>query len=61
MTQTDPLEMRKIIPNLMVCSTESIRDDDKHNVMDSIEFLQKGMVKLAQCSPPLDTLLLLDD
>jgi hypothetical protein len=33
----------------------------EHNLADSDELLQKGILKLARCSPPLDALLLQDD
>jgi hypothetical protein len=42
-------------------SAASIDDGNEHNLMDSDELLQKGILKLARCSPPLDALLLQDD
>jgi hypothetical protein len=42
-------------------SATSIDDGNKHNLMDSDELLHKGILKLAQCSSPLDALLLQDD
>jgi hypothetical protein len=54
-------EMQRLTRRLMRCLAASIVDGNEHNLADSDEILQKGILKLARCNPPLDALLLQDD
>jgi hypothetical protein len=55
------LEVRRLTRGLMRHLAASIDDGNEHNLVDSDELLQKGILKLARCSPPRDALLLQDD